>query len=793
MCVVVGGTTLAVFCAEQIQAAGHIIQAVLSTDIVLQTWAAQQGIVCVNSVDALQEQIALHPVDWLFSIVNPIILPVSLLEQISGGAFNYHNSPLPRYAGSHATSWALLARETDYAISWHCIESGVDTGDIAMQWPVSIEEQDNAFSLNLKCYQAAQNGFIELLNNLGHGTLVTYQQDLSQRSFYALSHRPDFGGYLCWEQSGEALSALVRALDFGENYSNPLGCPKLLLRQGTVQVSWLQRLKACSEGEPGTLISVEEDAWQVTTGSEDVRIGGFATLEGNLLSARELADISELRPGKQLPRLSSQQTQDVRNILQALASSEPFWYGRLASLQPLQLPFEMTGKQLEPRWAISSWQSPLPKNDEETPLQSLLQVFAIYLARLTQQTECQIGWCVDEIKDSPTDLAKMVPMTIEVAFDQPWSAVADWVDDELARLTRHRTFSCDLLSRYPSLRAIPALRTKQPWRIAIDVIQDDRQCDQEASGELLTLQMNAQGDFRWIYDENHLSSEVVLRMSEHLQVLASSKGISDEIPVGQLNLLPEAERTLLLETWNATETTYPDRLCVHQLFEQQVEKTPDATALVHEAQTFSYAQLNARANQLAHQLIALGVEPDQRVAICVSRSPAMVVGILAVLKAGGAYVPLDPAYPGERLAHILTDAAPAILLADSAGCDALGETALTGLIVLDPNSRPEQPDSNPPISALTAGHLAYVIYTSGSTGVPKGVMIEHRNTVNFLCWARQAFAAEESRETLFSTSMNFDLSIFECLMPLSRGGAIHLVDDALSLMQQALPVSLLNS
>lgn len=192
-CVVVGGTTLAVFCAEQILAAGHTIQAVLPTDTVLQTWAAQQGIACVNSVDALQEQITLQPVDWLFSIVNPIILPVSLIEQIRGGAFNYHNSPLPRYAGSHATSWALLARETHYAISWHCIEGGVDVGDIAVQWPVSIEEQDNAFSLNLKCYQAAQKGFVELLKNLGCDVLVTHPQDLSQRSFYAQSRRPDRG------------------------------------------------------------------------------------------------------------------------------------------------------------------------------------------------------------------------------------------------------------------------------------------------------------------------------------------------------------------------------------------------------------------------------------------------------------------------------------------------------------------------------------------------------------------------------------------------------------------------
>ncbi|OWO80001.1 hypothetical protein B5C26_19375, partial [Photorhabdus luminescens] len=356
----------------------------------------------------------------------------------------------------------------------------------------------------------------------------------------------------------------------------------------------------------------------------------------------------------------SQQTQNVNNIF--LTPSESFWCERLTALQPLQLPFESAGKQADPKWVMSPWQPSLPKNGKEDAWRTLLQAFVIYLARLTQQTEFQIGWRVDEAKDKPdmlTGLSPVVPMVAEVAFDKPWRTVADWVDDELARLAQHHTFSCDLLSHAPALRAIPELTTSRPWRIAVSIIQDDSQYDQEAPGELLTLQMNVQGDFRWIYDVNRLSVEVVQRMSEHLQVLVSSKVKGDETPIWQLNLLPEAERRLLLETWNATETTYPDTLCIHQLFEQQVEKTPDAIALVYEEQILSYAELNARANRLAHQLITLGVEPDQRVAICMSRSPAMVVALLAVLKAGGAYVPLDPVYTSERLAHILVDATPA--------------------------------------------------------------------------------------------------------------------------------------
>ncbi|MCG1020028.1 AMP-binding protein, partial [Mycetohabitans sp. B4] len=201
---------------------------------------------------------------------------------------------------------------------------------------------------------------------------------------------------------------------------------------------------------------------------------------------------------------------------------------------------------------------------------------------------------------------------------------------------------------------------------------------------------------------------------------------------------------LLLQTWNATQRDYPAHQCIHQLFEAQVERTPEATALVFEAQvermpeatalvyenqTLSYAELNARANRLAHQLIELGVQPDARVAICVQRSPAMVVGLLAILKAGGAYVPLDPSYPGERLAHILTDAAPDIVLADAAGRVALGDAALAHRMVLDPNRLPAQAETNPVVPDLTSRHLAYVIYTSGSTGVPKGVMVHHQGVV----------------------------------------------------------------
>ncbi|ERT10615.1 hypothetical protein O185_23830 [Photorhabdus temperata J3] len=455
-----------------------------------------------------------------------------------------------------------------------------------------------------------------------------------------------------------------------------------------------------------------------------VRLGNVLKTELVSQTSENITNVSD----------SSPQNQNVKKILQALMPSELFWYERLAALQPLQLPFETTGEQTEPSWAISAWQSPLPGNSEEDPLRRLLQTFVIYLARLTHQTEFQIGWCVDEEKETPnmlTGLAPVVPMAVEIAFDKPWSMVADWIDDELARLAQHRTFSLDFLFCTPSLRAIPALATSRPWRIAVSVIQDDRPCDQEMLGELLTLQINAQGGFRWIYDANGLSAEEILRMSEHLQVLALSKRVNDEVPVRQLNLLPEAERTLLLETWNATQAPYPDQLCIHQLFEQQAEKKPEAIALIEGDKTLNYAELNIRANRLACQLIEQGISPDEHVAILLERSIELVVAQLAILKAGAIYVPVDPSVPDERKIWLMNDCSAKLLITNAQSDVPSGLSVPLLRFSGEADTRREEDSFNPDLPRSSAGS-AYIMYTSGSTGTPKGVVVPHRAVVRLV-------------------------------------------------------------
>jgi len=273
--------------------------------------------------------------------------------------------------------------------------------------------------------------------------------------------------------------------------------------------------------------------------------------------------------------------------------------------------------------------------------------------------------------------------------------------------------------------------------------------------------------------------ETVERWVGYLRRVLEEMASDEGRPVERLALMPESERARVVEEWNRTEAEYPAGSCIHELFEAHAERAPDATAVVFGGEHLTYAGLNARANRLARHLRSLGVGPDARVAVCVERSPEMVVGLLAVLKAGGAYVPLDPGYPAERLEHMLADSAPAAVLTEAA---LRGRVEGAGVPVLELDAAApawaDEPAADPECGALTPGHLAYVIYTSGSTGTPKGVAVEHRAVVSQLAWAQRTWALGASEAVLQRISFSFDVSVRELFWPLAVGARMVLAPPA---------------
>ena len=298
----------------------------------------------------------------------------------------------------------------------------------------------------------------------------------------------------------------------------------------------------------------------------------------------------------------------------------------------------------------------------------------------------------------------------------------------------------------------------------------------------------------WEYNTDLFESATIARMVGHFQTLLEAIVANPQQCLSDLPILTQTEQQLL-GSWNDTEVNYPQALCIHQLFEAQVERSPDAVAVVFEAETLTYRELNTKANQLAHYLQTLGVKPEVLVGICVERSIEMIIGLLAILKAGGAYVPLDPNYPTQRLRDILEDSQPIVLLTQQDLVASLPtHQAQTICIDSDWQLIAENPTDNP-TSEIITNNLAYVIYTSGSTGKPKGVMIKHASTVAMLNWANKTFTPEARAGVLASTSICFDLSVFEIFMPLSCGGKIILIENALVLptLPAASEVTLINT
>ncbi|SDF13077.1 non-ribosomal peptide synthase domain TIGR01720/amino acid adenylation domain-containing protein [Pseudomonas extremaustralis] len=274
------------------------------------------------------------------------------------------------------------------------------------------------------------------------------------------------------------------------------------------------------------------------------------------------------------------------------------------------------------------------------------------------------------------------------------------------------------------------------------------------------------------YANDLFDAPSIARMARHWISLLQAMVADGEQRIGELPMLAADEQQVLVSAWNQTAQAYPTERGIHQLIEDQVRATPDAPALVFGAITLTYAQLDARANQLAHALREQGVGPDALVGLCLERSIEMVVGLLGILKAGGAYVPLDPEYPQDRLAYMIEDSGIQLLLSQQSLLPSLPAAGIR-VIALDPPARwLDGYSREAPAVAVHGLNLAYVIYTSGSTGQPKGAGNSHRALVNRLCWMQQAYTLEARDGVLQKTPFSFDVSVWEFFWPLMTGARL---------------------
>ncbi|MCW0031967.1 non-ribosomal peptide synthetase, partial [Burkholderia pseudomallei] len=427
-------------------------------------------------------------------------------------------------------------------------------------------------------------------------------------------------------------------------------------------------------------------------------------------------------------------------------------------------------------------------------------VLALYFSRAYQVDEVVIGMPVHnrstaQQKRAIGMFASVVPIRIPVDGNERFVSLLNGVSAELRHCYRHQRFPIAELNRRLGLvrtgrRQLFDL-TLSFEKFPLDFYIGDVKLGLTSMRhrfEQTPITVNVQ-DYhedqdlvmQFNYDVNAFSHAEVDNIGTRIGGLLDALiEHHDDMPVGMLPLLDEAERKQVVYAWNATERDYPIEQCIHQLFEAQVDRKPEAIALTFDGQRLGYAELNARANRLAHYLQARGVGPDRLVALCAERGIEMVVGLLAILKAGGAYVPLDPSHPTERLRRMLDDTNPVAVLVDDIGADALASfeshvAARSPRVHLSRDIaqwRACSPANPPTPRERAARRLAYVIYTSGSSGEPKGVMNEHRGVVNRLWWMQQTYALDERDAVLQKTPFSFDVSVWEFFWPLMSGARL---------------------
>jgi amino acid adenylation domain-containing protein len=279
------------------------------------------------------------------------------------------------------------------------------------------------------------------------------------------------------------------------------------------------------------------------------------------------------------------------------------------------------------------------------------------------------------------------------------------------------------------------------------------------------------------YNTDLFDRSTIRRMAGHFERVLRQMVAAPDTRLSALTLLDATEREQVVETWNATTATYPANQCVHERFAAQAARTPGAVAVMFGDETLTYAELDRRANQLAHSLRRRGAGPETRVALCLERSVDLIVALFGTLKAGAAYLPLDPSHPPDRLAYMLADASAAVLITQERLRARLPVSAGVEVIALDTEwiaIAREAVDA--PASGVTAENLCYVIYTSGSTGLPKGVAMHHRGVANYIDWALRAYRAGEGQGAPVFTSLAVDLTVTS-LLPLFAGRPVRLLPE----------------
>ena len=731
-CFLIGSDTLLMECGKLLIDRGHSIRGVLTDNPRVEAWALSLGLNVESSLKDPQGILSAEAYDYLFSITHLRMISAEALRTPQRLAINFHDGPLPRYAGLNAPAWALMNRETQYGITWHEMTARADEGDVLEQVLFDIAEDETSLSLNTRCFAAALESFGHLIDQLSSGVCRAQSQNFNQRSYFARDQKPLMLGALDFhQQDAQTLEALVRALDFGP-YFNPLAAAKWVIGGLVLLVTGASARpngESAQNHQPGEILEVDDKQITIQTLEGALEIQGLTRLSGDVVAPPELAAEQGFEPGIVLPATDPEAQQMLDRRTADIARSERFWLPRLERFAALDFPYllplgeRQTSSTSIPIELPSDW---APRGDR---VSALLSGLLAWIARICRRDDLVmpvrgLGPRLPALHGAFSDYALL---EVRVSAEENLEELADLVESEVQLLSETEPWLQDLILRSPALAQRDEFRD-QRWAEFEIVLTDRIDKDLPLRPEVaLSLQVERSGGAAQLQSRDaRVDPADSIAMANQIKYALES--FAAGATIGRADLLGPLLRKQVLEGWNETGKELIGAKTIDEAFQDQVTRTPNRAAVHFEGLSLTYLDLDQQANGLAHRLVRSGVRPGDLIGIYIERSLDLPVAVLAALKVGAAYVPLDPSYPRDRIAFMIEDSGLRTIITSRDQIHTLPATSGTEVVRMDQDRTPM---ARPPERTPDSNSLCYVIYTSGSTGQPKGVMVEHRNVINF--------------------------------------------------------------
>ncbi|MES2141593.1 MAG: amino acid adenylation domain-containing protein [Pseudomonadota bacterium] len=787
-CFIIGEGSLTLNCAEWILLQGCQIHGIVSSSKTIKKWANENDIPYFDSKNKqLYETAILNDnFDYLFSIVNPAILKEPLLSKPHIFSINFHDSFLPRYAGMHSTSWAIINGEQEHGITWHIMLEKVDAGDILKQAKVTLEPDDTAISLNQKCYETAFSTFKELLSELLTDTYIRQPQQVDPNTYCGLYSKPRGNGWIRWDQTAEKIEALYRAAQLGK-HNNFFSTCKFVYKGAAYIVEELTSISCNEINSPGTVVLCDKKELQVATKTKTISIKRLKNLDGTPCKFLEMYKNLGIKAGKALhiPDYNNWEAFQEKSI--ELAKHEQFWLRQWRCFKPASLP------RLEIR-TLSNLED-IPENITEfnlgekfrVPLNNLfpeinnsdilLALCLLYLYRFGNKEMLGVALNTPVTRKHSSLQRSLIsdaaPLTLVLEDEMDFRVVLEKIFKEKLIFERNKTFLQDLHGRYPELLTVekPIISITLDLSPAEDPTLSERNRLNQYPINIYIKEGRILFSIKKIASNSQLD-EVFKYIPGHLETLLEGIIKNSDQSIALLPLLPPPLFKKIVYEINNTDEYYPEET-IYQLFEEQAEKKPYNSCIFYEEEKINFINANEKSNQLAHFLLEKKIKQESRIAVFMQRGIDRVIAQLAIGKSGCSFVVIDVEYPEERIAEILKDSQASCALTHKNYSSKLkGKANYFELDKLEEDLM-LQPKGNLNIT-VSPDSAIYFLPTSGTTGKSKLVKVLHKGVVNLVFSLAKKLKVTANDTVLNFSESTFDVAYWEIFAALISGAKLRI-------------------